>query len=162
MVKEIQEFGGKYFVSDDGFVLNREMKVLKPSINHRTGYCQQNLSKDGRVVMRYLHRLVAEHFLTKPDFPCEVNHIDGNKQNNAVQNLEWVTRSENVSHAYRSGLRETTSVVAFTKTGEFVEAFESVKEAAKFCNVSYNAGISRCLAGVAKTAHGYIWRYAKE
>ena len=126
MVKEIQEFGGRYFVSDDGFVLNREMKVVKPSINRKTGYCQQNLSKDGRVVMRYLHRLVAEHFLVKPDFPCEVNHIDGNKQNNAVQNLEWVTRSENVSHAYRSGLRKTTPVGLFHTSSNILKPMQSI------------------------------------
>lgn len=112
--------------------------------------------------MRYVHRLVAEAFLQKPDYKCEVNHKDGCKQNNAVQNLEWLTRSKNVSHAYRTRLRNTTAVTAFTRDGKFVKTFESVSEAKRFCGVSYNAGISNCLIGKTKTAHGYIWKYTNQ
>ena len=62
-------------------------------------------------------------------------------------------------HSYETGLRPTTRIAAYTKSGEFVRAFRSEKEAVAFCGVTYNAGISRCLNGVAKTAHGYKWKY---
>ena len=91
MIKEIQGFGNKYFVSDDGFVYNDKNKKLRPSINRKTGYCQVILTKDGCQIMRYVHRLVAEAFLENPNQRKEVNHKDGNKQNNSASNLEWAT-----------------------------------------------------------------------
>ena len=159
MIKAIEEFNGKYYVSDSGLILDRNMKPLKIHVNPRTGYCAQYLRKDGHLVMRYVHRLVAETFLEKSDGTSEVNHKDGNKQNNSVQNLEWVSRRQNVFHAYNTGLKKTTKIAAYTKAGVFVKAFESEKEAVDFCGVSYNAGISRCLTGVAQSAHGYVWKY---
>ena len=161
MVKEIPEFGGAYLISEDGQVFNKNMKALKLTQNPRTGYCQVFLHKDKKLVSRYLHRLVAETFIPNPGHLCEVNHIDGVKTNNAVQNLEWITRSNNIKHAYKTGLRKTTAVSAFLLSGEYVKTFQSVKEAAMFCGVSYNAGISNCLIGKSETAHGYKWRYAE-
>lgn len=159
MVKEIPGFEGTYFVSDEGFVLNKDKRRMRPCVNSRTGYCQLNLRKDGRPMMRYIHRLVAEVFLNKPAGTCEVNHKDGNKQNNAATNLEWVSRSTNMVHAYKNGLRKTTRIAAYTKAGDFVRAFDSVRDACNFCGVSYNAGISNCLIGKTRTAHGYRWEY---
>lgn len=159
-IKEIAGFNGRYFISEYGFVYNAVMKRMRPCINRKTGYCTVLLWKDGKAHMRYVHRLVAEAFLDNPGIKCEVNHKDGCKQNNAVWNLEWISRSANMAHAYRTGLRNTTAVSAFTKDGKFVKTFESVSEAKRFCNVSYNAGISNCLTGKTKTAHGYIWKYA--
>lgn len=161
MIKEIPEFNGNYFVSDEGSVFNKNMKEMKVSENPKTGYCQVFLHKNKKLVSRGLHRLVAEAFIPNPDHLCEVNHIDGNKTNNSVHNLEWTTRSRNIKHAYETGLRKTTSVSAFLPTGEYIETFRSVAEAAQFCGVSYNAGISRCLTGRAETAHGFKWRYAE-
>jgi len=162
ILKEAHGFDGRYFVSDDGGVYNTAMKRLRPCINRKTGYCTVLLWKDRKPHMRYVHRLVAEAYLEKPDHKCEVNHKDGCKQNNAAWNLEWISRSANVSHAYRTGLRNTTAVSAFTKDGKFFKTFGSVNEAKRFCGVAYNAGISNCLIGKTKTAHGYIWKYADQ
>lgn len=159
ILKEVVGFEGRYFVTDDGCLYNSQMKKHKPHVHHVTGYCQQILRKDGKQYMRYTHRLVAEAFIPNPDHMPEVNHKDGNKQNNAVSNLEWTNRSRNMRHAYRTGLRPTTRIAAYTKTGEFVKAFDSEAEAVEFCGVSYNAGISNCLRGITKTAHGYVWKY---
>lgn len=159
MFKEISEFDGKYCVSDSGVVVNKHGKSMKPSVNPRTGYVQCFLTKDGRLVSRYLHRLVAEAFIPNPECLPQVNHKDGNKENNCVDNLEWVTGSENMQHAYKTGLSKTVKIVAFTTLGKFVREFSSEREAMKFCGVSYNAGISNCLRGVTKTAHGYVWKY---
>lgn len=162
MIKEITEFNGAYFVSNDGFVTNKAMKKLKPAANKRTGYCQLNLYKDKRPVMRYVHRLVAEAFVDNPTGAREVNHKDGNKLNNAADNLEWVSRSANMLHAYKNGLHTNSKrIAAYTKAGKHVRTFSSVKEAYTFCGKSYNAGISNCLTGKTKTAHGYIWKYAE-
>lgn len=160
MIKEIKGYDRKYFVSDVGIVYKSNMKAMHPQVNTRTGYCHLLLWKNGKPHTRYVHRLVAECFLPNPCGKREVNHKDGNKQNNSVQNLEWASRSENMSHAYRTGLRNTTPISAFSKSGDFVKTFPSVKEAMIFVGVEYNAGISRCLAGKTKTAHGYMWKYA--
>ena len=157
--KEVVGFDGLYFVSSDGDLYNRKMKKHKPHIHPVTGYCQQLLTRNGRRYMRYVHRLVAEAFIPNPDHLPEVNHKDGCKQNNAVSNPEWVNRSQNMRHAYRNGLRPTTRIAAYTKTGEFVKSFDSENDAVKFCGVNYNAAISNCLRGITKTAHGYVWKY---
>lgn len=159
ILKEAVGFEGLYFVSDDGFVYNKNMIQHKPHVHPVTGYSQQLLRKDGKQYMRYTHRLVAEAFLPNPENLPEVNHKDGNKLNNAVSNLEWTDRSRNMRHAYRTGLRTTTRIAAYSKAGEFVKEFDSEREAVEFCGVSYNAGISNCLRGKTQTAHGYVWKY---
>ena len=73
------------------------------------GYLVAHLSKDNKAKNILVHRLVAESFIPNPNkYPC-VNHIDGNKQNNNINNLEWCTHSENDLHAYKIGLRKASS-----------------------------------------------------
>ena len=74
-------------------------------MTHSSGYHQVQLKfKDGKLKKCYLHRIVAYHFLDNPDNLPEVNHIDGDKTNNHVSNLEWCTRKGNAQHALKSGL----------------------------------------------------------
>lgn len=153
---------GRYFVTDEGEIINARGRILRPHLNQKTGYFQLGLRfEPGRAKCCRVHRLVAKAFVPNPAGLCEVNHIDGNKQNNRASNLEWTDKSRNAIHAYRLGLRHTTAVVAYTKDGELFRTFPSVKEAMTFCGVSYNASISRCLRGAAPTAHGYVWKYAE-
>lgn len=79
-------------------------KVLSPAINKILGYVTLTSSQCGKNKVFYVHRLVAECFCDKPDDCDRVNHIDGNRANNCAENLEWVTHSENLLHAYRTGL----------------------------------------------------------
>lgn len=74
-------------------------------LSQRGGYIAVQLWKDGRMRRFLLHVLVARAFIGRPPPGTEVNHIDGNKRNPAASNLEYVTRSENIRHAYRTGLR---------------------------------------------------------
>ena len=91
-------------ISYKGYVSDKPIEV-KP-INGAHGYQKVNISMHNKEKLVSIHRLVAEAFIPNPDNKPEVNHIDGNKKNNAVWNLEWVTPKENIAHAYRTGLRK--------------------------------------------------------
>ena len=96
----------EYLVSSDGYVISRKRAHHRKMIGGATaaGYPQVTLRSNGVQVQRLVHRLVAEAFLANPSKLPAVNHIDGDKTNNAVQNLEWVTASENMKHSVRTGL----------------------------------------------------------
>ncbi|MEP7377605.1 MAG: NUMOD4 motif-containing HNH endonuclease [Chitinophagaceae bacterium] len=83
-------------------------KRLKPRINN-CGYVDVRLFKNGKIVTRFIHRLMAEAFIPKLPEKEEINHIDGVKTNNSIENLEWVTHQENMAHAYKLGLIKKTS-----------------------------------------------------
>lgn len=101
--KVIDEYPN-YSVSDFGNVRNNKRgKLLNPSRN-TWGYYAVNLHKNGIGRRMTVHRLVAISFIPNPLNKKEVNHISGNKHDNSVKNLEWVTRSENMKHATANGL----------------------------------------------------------
>jgi hypothetical protein len=102
--KEIKEVKGIYSVSNQGRVRNnRSGYILKP-VEYHKGYVKVNLKVDGVSVNRQVHRLVAEAFIDNPENKPEVNHKNGIKDDNRVENLEWVTGEENRRHAYETGL----------------------------------------------------------
>ena len=85
------------------FYLTKE-KILRAHVNKKRGYVQILLTKKAEQRLYLCHRLVAEAFIPNPNNYSEINHIDGNKQNNYVKNLEWCTHSENIKHAYNKSL----------------------------------------------------------
>ena len=93
-----------YSVSNDGLVRNDKNNHIKEQRLDRYGYPMTSIYKDGKAYTQKIHRLVAGTFIDNPDGKEQVNHIDGNKANNNVTNLEWVTRSENMKHAFANGL----------------------------------------------------------
>lgn len=112
--KEVKDFEGLYAVNNVGEVrsLDRQVyhqgnnsyhnikgKILSTRINN-SGYISVRLSKGGKTFTRFPHRLMAEAFIPNPLNKGETNHRDGNKLNNTVENLEWLTHSENIQHAY--------------------------------------------------------------
>ena len=101
--KDIVGFNG-YEVSNLGRVrsFHKGGRILSPGLV--SGYLQVNLYCGGKRNQMYVHRLVAETFIPNPESKSEVNHIDGNKSNNRVENLEWATPSENAQHAHDTGL----------------------------------------------------------
>lgn len=95
----------KYMVSIMGRVKNSKTnKILQPAIDG--GYLKVGLYHKGKMYTRKVHRLVSEAFIDNidPYVKNEVNHIDGNKTNNNIDNLEWVSRKENIRHAFKIGL----------------------------------------------------------
>lgn len=93
-----------YFVNELGEVLGKQGKLLKIFCNPRTGYYDVRVRRNGKQWTRTVHRIVAENLLPRVEGKTHVNHIDGDKSNNHLSNLEWCTRSENQLHAYRTGL----------------------------------------------------------
>lgn len=89
-----------YQVSSWGRIRNADGQILKPYKSEK-GYLKVELHKNGKGHKRRVHRLVAESFIENPEAKPQVNHKDGNKENNSVTNLEWVTDEENKEHAKR-------------------------------------------------------------
>lgn len=109
--KTISGYEGRYEVSDMGNVKSLSFpengyveRIRKNTINN-CGYVCVNLCKDGRVKRELLHRLVAIAFIPNINNKPQVNHINGNKTDNRIENLEWNTRSENVRHSIKTGLK---------------------------------------------------------
>lgn len=104
--KPINGYENKYLISCFGEVYSlRKRKYLKP-LKTEKGYLAVELWDNYTRKVAKVHRLVAEAFIENPNKRTEVNHKDGNKENNDYTNLEWCTRSENLRHAYRTGLRQ--------------------------------------------------------
>lgn len=141
--KPIKGFEGKYLVSDLGRIKslpNRTRKtelILKPQ---NQTYSFIDLCKDGKVKKMTIHRIVAMNFLDNPEDKPQVNHINGDKLDNRVVNLEWSTRSENVKHSYTTGLNSSVgsknSQCKLTEK-EAIEIYNS-KARTKDLSIQYN------------------------
>ena len=128
---------------------------LKVTHNNR-GYQMVGASQPPQ----YVHRMVAETWLDNPNNYRDVNHINGDKDDNRVENLEWVTRSENLRHAFRTGLKKHSgglkpTPIRIVETGE---VFESIRECARRIGGT-PSGIAKCLAGRRSTHRGYHFEY---
>lgn len=166
--KPIKDYEGLYEVSDLGRVFGiKKNKILKQFLTHR-GYLQIQLCKDSRAKLCRPNRLVAQAFIPNPENKPEVNHKNGMKMDNRVANLEWATTSENIQHAYDTGLKKSLSgannprskpVYQFNLNGEFVKKYAALKEAARMNGYSTIINIRQCCEGLCKQRYGYIWSY---
>ena len=156
--KDIEGYEGYYQVSNlgnirscDRVVLNhwgngqhRKGKLMSPS-RSPNGYSIITLQKEGRVKYQTVHRTVATVFIHNPENKPEINHIDGNKDNNTIENLEWVTTAENKKHALETGLfsskGENNPNVKLTESDVRCIRLSNVamKELAEIYNVSRGA-----------------------
>lgn len=161
--KEIAATDGRYFVSNLGNVKGPK-GLLKP-YKRPSGY----LSVAWRVMgaprnsqcARLVHRLVAQAFIPNHNNLPEINHIDGDKTNNCIDNLEWCTHKENMKHfskqLYIKGSRGGLHHIA-VRCRETALVYPSIASAAKLCKVQ-PIQITSCLKGKAQTAGGYHWEY---
>lgn len=136
-----------------------------------TGYYKVDLKVNYINKIMTIHRLVAIAFIPNPDNKPTVNHIDGNKINNHITNLEWATFSENNKHALDNGLRKSPCklgklnhnskpVYQYSKTNIFICEYSNAREANKITGIDYRH-ISSCCLNKRKTTGGYIWKYQK-
>lgn len=154
--KPIEGFDG-YMVSNHGRV-NGKRKMLKPS-GGTTGYLHVTLFKNGERHTKLVHRLVADAFIPNPNNLPVVNHIDENRANNHVENLEWTTQEGNINFGTRTQrMVETKSrpVIATLPNGT-EEYYSSAKEADRMLGFCHVADAIRT-GGVRK---GRTWRYAE-
>lgn len=99
-------------INEQGVVTNLKTgKVLTPNIR-KNGYYLMTIYEFNKSYKRYLHRILAETFIPNPENKLTVNHIDGNKLNNDLSNLEWASYSENIAHAHRTGLNKGTRILS--------------------------------------------------
>ena len=181
--RDIKGFERYYRVSSTGRVMGLKRTVDKVNgrrqtmnekilLNHLSniGYMTVNLHKDGKLFTSYVHRLVLETFLPNLLNKQTVNHKNGIKTDNRLENLEWATYGENNKHAYSIGLKKGKicsygsvgkPIYKLSVNGELISEFSSISEAARNTLISIGA-ISRCATGISKTAGGFIWRFKKE
>jgi len=145
--KSVSGYEGYFEISESGEVWGIKRMVvtvnglrtirgrkIKERINNN-GYWEVRLSKDGKSTTTFIHILIAKAFIPNPLNKSEVNHINGIKTDNRLENLEWVTHSENMKHAYKLGLiKPLCKHVVDNCTGK---EYSSVKEAAIDLNINY-------------------------
>ena len=162
----------------DFFARNRRIKytkkgiVLKQTATSR-GYLCVSIHKDGKQRVVRSHDLIAKTFLPNPENKTQVNHIDGNKKNNKVENLEWVTPRENLLHAFKNGLNpggrpwagkkgkdhiRSIPIIMCSPSGEELREFDSLTLAADYLCIS-STHISQCAKGKRRMCGGYKWKY---
>ena len=186
--KDINGYEGYYQISNQGNVRSvdrfdgvhdRQGTIIKPILK-QNGYLQVGLRKHGTRKWIGVHRLVAIHFIENPNNKPQVNHIDGNKQNNIVENLEWVTVKENQDHAvrmgYRSNMPKGEKHCNYGKYGENSRSAKPVirRDPETGETKLYKAkilakdegfdvtSISKCCHGKLKTHKGYEWYFVKD
>lgn len=172
--KDIENFEGLYQVSNLGNIKSFPKKgsyktiIMKPFIvsgKKTKGYYGIELRKNSKRFPKLVHRLVAETFIPNPNNLLQVNHINGNRLDNRVDNLEWCTQSDNIKHAYKNGLMKPkfgknngwhTEILQYDLQGNFIKEWSSISEAKKQLGIN---NITNACSGKYKKAGGYIWKY---
>lgn len=175
--KDIVGYEGLYQISNFGNIrskkLNKQGRLLSPFISNSGYYAIVLDIKKRDFKLNYIHRLVATAFITNINNLEQVNHIDGNKLNNNVSNLEWCSRSDNIKHAIKKGLITKESVneritkmnkkviksVLQIKDGKIIAKYESVTVAGNQFSKNAKTNIGACARGIIPSAYGFQWRY---
>lgn len=174
MKEEYKDIPGfpNYQVSNLGNVKNKKRDKLKEPGYDKNGYLKVDLYKNSKRTTRKIHRLVADAFLPKDPKRTDINHKDGNKHNNQAINLERCTKSENMKHAYKTGLEKPHAsygmlgkknpnagrpkrAIRVIETGQ---VFKSISECERLLGLS-NKHINDCLRGRQKSHGGYHFEY---
>lgn len=163
----ISGYVGLYEVSNYGRVkslgngiCNSKKKILLPSKN-TCGYLRIMLYKNGKSKRFLVHRLVACSFLPNWCNEEQVNHIDEDKQNNHVENLEWCNVKYNNNYGTSNNRRSekmSKQILQYNLNGDFVAEFNSIKDVEKLFGFN-NGNISSCCLNKRKSANGFIWKY---
>lgn len=162
--KDIKGYEGLYQISNLGRVKSLERicfqsplkkrkineKIMKFDKSSKAGYIRISLNKDGNKKKYSVHRLVAQTFIPNPHNYPQINHIDENKQNNNINNLEWCTVKYNNNYGSRKGLN-FKKIIQFDTIGNKIAIYESINEASRKTNIT-RCCISNCLNKKQKTS----------
>jgi len=182
--RDVVGFEGLYQVSNMGSVRSCYHVVMRSNGRKRTvypvtlkpqksahGYFMFNLSKNGKGKTIVAHRIVAIAFIPNPENKPQVNHKDGNKKNNHVSNLEWMTSKENINHSWMMGMSYTThagkfgddsykktAVIQSDTSGVFIEEHQSIIGACNKLGL-HPSSIINCCKGRRPNYGGFNWEY---
>lgn len=160
-----------YLIDKNGNIFSKLSNKKRKIVTLKSGYDTIVLRKNGKYFCKYIHRLIAENFIPNPENkPC-VNHINGIKNDNRFENLEWNTISENMQHSYdflnrkasrkllgRNGYLSPIGkpVCQISPDGFFINEFGSIREASRK-TLTPKSTILKCISNKTKYAGGYIW-----
>lgn len=163
----IKSLSREYSAGVNGHKVIRKEKMLKQFPNKKTGYMQVTLiDKNGKHYLKYVHRLMAEHFIPNPNNLPEVNHINENKQDNRVENLEYCDRKYNCN--FGTGIERNRnkninnpktiiSVKQYDLKDNLIKEWISIAEAVREGGFD-GSSISQCINGKLKSHKNFIWK----
>lgn len=165
--KEVKGIENRLIVSNYGNIVFYSIKGRKRTIGFLSnGYFKVCVKINGIYKQKFIHRFIAELFIPNPENKPQVNHKNGIKTDNRVQNLEWATALENNIHAYKTGLKvlpkgkddkRSKPIIQFSISGEFIREWESSRHPER--ELGFRQGcIMNCISGIQKSAHGFIWK----
>lgn len=159
---EIPDTLGSYGINKDGQVIDLLSGNKRKSVMHNTGYFYVLLSVGGSKKFRFVHRLLASTFIPNPECKSCINHKNGIKTDNSIDNLEWVTVYENVRHSVASlgngGSGKVKPIQKIDANG-IKTVYKNIREAGRQSGISYNS-IMKVLKGSRKKSAGCEWSYA--
>lgn len=167
--RRVEQTDHEVYVSSNGDIVSfgRRSGMFLALSRNGSGYVCIALTLNGKQSTHRLHRIVAKLFIQNPEGKPEINHKNGIRHDNRVENLEWCTRSENTNHAIQTGLskpyvrRESRAISQYTRDGKLVKTWHSLVEAKAALGVSKEEGnIGEVLRNKAKIAYGFSWKYA--
>jgi hypothetical protein len=174
--KEIDGYNGIYLISNTGIIKSKgrkwrkigEYRIMKQC--HSSGYKGVMLSLNGKMTFKKVHRLLAIAFIPNPENKPHINHLNGVRDDNRIENLEWCTHSENMQHAYDYGLKKPVKQLkshlsphskAVCKTdynGNIIESFYCLNDIKR--KYGYDPTlISKCCKGMVSKCYGFKWMY---
>ena len=181
--KDIPGYEGLYQASTSGEIksLFRYNKILKQTVG-KNGYKAVELFKNKKGKRFSVHRLIALTFIPNPYNKPQINHIDENKVNNNIENLEWVTAEENLKHGTRlarqilhtdyttefrkevariNGRMASKPVEQYSKDGAFIQRYDSAKQASVQNNLNHSHIVECCHGKRYKTVGGFVWKFER-
>ena len=159
--KDIECFEGLYQVSNLGRVKRVATGRVLKGCKDRGGYLLVGLYKQGSASKKLIHRLVAQAFIPNPEHKSEINHIDENKTNNMVSNLEWMTAKENSNHGKRNervSKSNSIPIIAINLKTSEVQKYYGTNECARQLGLD-PSNITHVLKGRVKQTKGYTFKY---
>lgn len=150
-----------YYYKESNKTKYANPKILSQSYT-TDGYLVVSLTKDRKTKQFKVHRLIGEYFIPNPENKSQINHINGIKDDNRIENLEWVTPKENTIHAHKTGLCKKKGnaypVAQLDNNNKIIAVFDSIRSASKHIARSDSNLSKICRKGYGKCG-GYGWKY---